>query len=89
MIRFVLQAGWFGLFYLLLLVGSFPFTTIMGTPKPWQRHLEAMLFFPVDNEKIGVFWLPGMIAVIFLNGLLCGLLVVGLFRLVLFLKNLM
>lgn len=87
-VRFILQAGCFGLFYILVMVASFPFTTIMGTPKPWQKHLEFMLFFPVDNEKIGVFWLPGMIAVVFLNGLLWGLLLVSLFRVGIFLKNL-
>ena len=88
LVRFIIQVGCFGLFYVLVMVASFPFMTIMGTPKMGQKHLEFMLFFPVDNEKIGVFWLPGMIAVVFLNGLLWGLLLVGSFRLVIFLKNL-
>ncbi|GAB4021713.1 hypothetical protein EXU85_18765 [Spirosoma sp. KCTC 42546] len=88
MIRFIMQVTGFGLFYILVMVVTFPFMTIMGTPKPWQKKLEFMLFFPIDNEKIGVMWLPGMIAVIFLNGLIWGVVLVGLFRLGIFIKSL-
>lgn len=88
MIRFIIQVACFGLFYILVLVASFPFWTIMGTPKPWQKKLEFMLFFPVDNEKIGVMWLPGMIAVIFLNGVIWGVVLVGLFRIGMYVKSL-
>ncbi len=88
-IRFILQLAGAGLFYLLVMVAAFPFMTIMGTPKPWQKHLEFMMFFPVDNEKIGVLSLPGMIAVIFLNGMLWGVVLIGLFRIGSFLRNLL
>ena len=88
LIRFIIQVSYFGLFYILVMIVTFPFTTIIGAPKPWQKHLEFMLFFPVNNEKIGVFWLPGMIAVVFLNGMLWGLFFVGSYRIGYFLKNL-
>ena len=85
--RFLIQVGCFGLVYVLVMAVCFPFMRIMGSPKPWQKWLEFMMFFPVDNEKIGVYSLPGMIAVIFLNGLIWGVVIVGLFRASLLLKN--
>ncbi|MFD2935094.1 hypothetical protein [Spirosoma flavum] len=45
-----------------------------------------MMSFPGDNEKIGIFSMPGMIAVIPLNGLLSGTALTGLASVGIFLK---
>ncbi|WP_157587533.1 hypothetical protein [Spirosoma arboris] len=88
MVRFFLQIAGFGLLYTLILVATFPFLIYWGPAKPWQKFVQFLMEFPVDNEKIGVFSLPGMVAVMFLNGLLWGLMVVSLFKAVILLRNL-
>lgn len=89
MVRFIIQLAGFGLTYILAIVAAFPFMTIIGNPKPWQRIIEFLMIFPIDNEKIGVFSLPGMIAIAFLNGLLWGFFLIGVFRIACFLKNIL
>lgn len=81
MLRFFYQVAGFGLVYTLILVATIPFLVYWGKAKPWQMFVQFLMEFPVDNEKIGIFSLPGMVAVIFLNGLLWGLVLVSLLRL--------
>ena len=87
-IRFITQVAAFGFFYMLVMMGTFPFLIYFGKPKPWQKGVQFLMSFPVDNEKIGAFSFFGVISVFFLNGLIWGLLVITLFRLVSLLKNL-
>ncbi|GAB2563705.1 hypothetical protein [Spirosoma aerophilum] len=86
--RFFSQVTAFGLFYMLAMMGIFPFLIYFGKPKPWQKAAQFLMSFPVDNEKIGAYSFFGVTAVFFLNGLLWGLLVIGLFSVFSVLRNL-
>ncbi len=87
-LRFIFQVAGFGLVYALIMVVSMPFLVYWGTAKPWQKGIEFLMAFPVDNENVGIFSMPGMIAILFLNGLLWGIALIGLIKLGLLLKNL-
>jgi|GEM_PF-2697882 len=87
-LRFIFQVAAFGFFYTLVLMATFPFMVYFGMPKPWQKVAEFLMSFPVDSEKVGAFSFFGTIAVFFLNGLLWGLVLVSIFRIGIFLKNL-
>lgn len=87
-LRFIFQVAAFGLFYTLVLMATFPFLIYFGKARPWQKAAEFMMAFPIDSEKVGAFSLFGAISVFFLNGLLWGLVLVGLFRAGIYCKNL-
>lgn len=87
-LRFIFQVATFGFFYTLALMATFPFMIYFGRPKPWQKAIEFMMSFPVDNEKVGAFSLFGVVCVFFLNGLLWGVVIVGIFRACILVKNL-
>ncbi|RZM10595.1 MAG: hypothetical protein EOO88_47980 [Pedobacter sp.] len=79
-VRSLLQVAGFALVYTLVLGATFPFLIYFGKAKPWQKIAEFFMSFPIDNEKVGVFSLPGVVALFFLNGLLWGACLLGLFR---------
>jgi len=69
------------------MIATFPFLIHWGAAKPWQKCIEFLMSFPIDNEKIGVFSLPGMIVVMLLNGLLWGTALFGLINISMLLKD--
>jgi uncharacterized protein YjeT (DUF2065 family) len=60
------------LFYSLSLVATIPFLVYFGRPKKWQKTVQFLMSFPLDNETFGFFSLASAILFIFLNGLLCA-----------------
>ena len=79
--RFIFQVAAFGFFYMLAMVAAFPFLVYFGKPKPWQKVVEFLMSFPVDSGKVGAFSFSGVVAVFFLNGLLWGLALIGIYKL--------
>ena len=83
--RFYVQVAAFGFFYMLAMMAAFPFLVYFGKPKPWQKGVEFLMSFPVDSGKVGIFSFFGVVAVFFLNGLLWGLALIGIYKLSIFL----
>lgn len=75
--RFALQVACFAGLYALMLLAMLPFLVYFGKPKPWQKVAEFLLSFPLDNEKLGLFSFAGAALIVFANGLLWGIAVVG------------
>lgn len=77
--HFLVQVLGFSLLYGLAMLITFPFLIYFGPPKLWQRVATLLLSFPLDNEKLGLFSFVGAACVVLMNGLLWGLVVVGIF----------
>lgn len=82
-VPFMLQAAGLGAVYSMALLATIPFLIYFGEPKPWQKKVQFLMTFPFDNEQFGFFSFGSAIAVIFLNGLLFGIITTGIIRLVL------
>ena len=80
LIRFIWQVAGFALLYSLALLATFPFLVYFGKPKPWQKAAEFFLSFPLDSEKLGLFSFVGTALIVLLNGLLWGVVVIGVLR---------
>ena len=80
--HFLIQVAVFDLLYTLALLATLPFLVYFGTPKPWQRVAEFLLSSPLDNERLGFFSFGSAIVFLAINGLLWGLALVGLYKLV-------
>ena len=87
-VRFIFQAVAFGFLYGVAMMVTFPFLVYFGKPQPWQKAIEFMMSFPIDNEKVGAFSFFGVVGVFFLNGLLWGLVLIGIFRVGILINNL-
>ena len=81
LIRFMWQVAGFALLYSLAMLATLPFLVYFGQPKPWQKVAEFLLSFPLDNEKLGLFSFAGAAMIVCLNGLLWGVVFVGVARL--------
>ncbi len=88
-LRFLFQVAAFGLFYTLVLMATFPFLIYFGKPRPWQKAAEFMMSFPIDSEKVGAFSFFGAISIFFLNGLIWGVVIIGVFRVGVLAKNIL
>ena len=86
-LRFIFQMATFGFFYTLALMATFPFLIYFGKPKLWRKAAEFMMSFPIDSEKVGAFSFFGAVSVFFLNGLLWGLVIIGVFKMGVLVKN--
>lgn len=80
--HFLIQVALFALLYTLALLATLPFLVYFGRAKPWQRVAEFLLSFPLDNERFGFFSFGSAIVFLVINGLLWGVALVGLYRLV-------
>ena len=79
-IRFLFQLGGLVLLYSIVMLAALPFLVYFGKPKPWQRAAEFLMSFPFDNEKLGLFSFKGAAVIVLLNGLLWGIVVIGVAR---------
>lgn len=70
------------LFYSLILLGTLPFLVYFGQPKPWQNAAQFLMSFPLDNEKCGFFSFNSAVIFLLFNGLIRGICVSGLIKLV-------
>jgi len=76
------QVAGFAVLYSLVMLATLPFLVYFGQPKPWQKVVEFLLSFPLDNEKLGLFSFAGAAVIVFLNGLLWGVVFVSVSRLI-------
>ena len=63
--RFVTQVAAFDFFYRLVMMAAFPFLIYFRKPKLWQKGVEVLMSFPVDNDRVGAFSFFWVVAVFF------------------------